>query len=376
MKPNFHFALIALSLTLLLATSHAADAPKPRPPAPPIPEAQTSAFKVFVFGDSNCAGYGPFVVAGIASDASDYGPFNLTELRSMAVSTADYFVHAASYPGKTAMQSLPFLTGRRGEARETLPAGQVFDVIFYQMGTNDSAHRKDYPTDQAFVAAVKEGMEKAIACLKNTYKAKTIYIALPPPVFGPDANDPAKAATVSAWSNYSMELILPAMREIAAANGIKVIDVNSVFKGKDKEYGRGVHYNDSGKKKVAELYLDAIRGDIEPVKFFAIKDEKKETEITAMQAGKVRVKTAFVNNTLPAKDGPKIMAVLYKKNGNDLTVVQSKSLGEQITPTNKNIQADFDVPADGSYVIKMQAWRDAAMTTPNGFASSSLRALE
>jgi lysophospholipase L1-like esterase len=375
MTPISRFALIALSLVLLPATINAADAPKPRPPAPPIPEAQVSAFKVFVFGDSNCAGYGPFVVAGIASDAADYGPFSLTEPRPMAVSTADYFVHAASYPGKTAMQSLPFLTGRRGEAKEALPAGQVFDVIFYQMGTNDSAHRKDYPNDQAFVAAVKEGMEKAIACLKNTYKAKTIYIALPPPIFGPDANDPAKAATVSAWSNYSLELILPAMRQIAAANGIKIIDVNAAFKGKDKEYGRGVHYNDSGKKKVAELYLDALRGDIDPVKFYAVKDDK-ETETTAMQAGKVRVKTAFVNNTLPARDRPKIRGVLFRKNGNDLTVVQTKSLDEQITPTNKNIQADFDVPADGGYVLKLQVWRDAAMTTPNGFASSSLRTLE
>ena len=84
MKLIPRIAITALSLVLLLGTSRAADAPKPHPPATPIPEAQTTAFKVFVLGDSNCAGYGPFVVAGIASNAADYGAFNLAEPRPMA----------------------------------------------------------------------------------------------------------------------------------------------------------------------------------------------------------------------------------------------------------------------------------------------------
>jgi lysophospholipase L1-like esterase len=128
----------------------------------------------------------------------------------------------------------------------------------------DSARGKDFDSDKAYVADVRAGVAKAMATLKNDYKAKTIYIALPPLIYhDPTAeNLEAESLTKAAWSNVSLEKILPAIREAAKENGIKVIDVNAEFKGKEKAFGKGVHYNESGKKKVAEMYADALGGTL------------------------------------------------------------------------------------------------------------------
>ncbi len=345
-------------------------------PAAAAPTAfDPNSFKVFVFGDSNANNYGPYVMAAMGSTAPDYGPFDVASVKNDRP-IPDFFVHYKSLMGKCAKDSTHFMAtaSKKSGDYEPLPDGAAYDVVVYQMGTNDSAHRRDFPSDDEYIAAVTKGMTDGIDVLRSVYKAKVIYIALPPPIFGPQAQDAATSLTKSNWSNVSLNKLLPAMRDVGAKTGCKIIDVNAAFQGKAKEYGMGVHYGAGGRTKVAQMYVDAIRGDIDPIKFY---DGTGNTELTSIKPGTVEVKTAYVNNTLPAKYHPKIMAVLYSDDGSgNLKAVQTKSLDEQITPTSHDIAVSLDVPATGKYVIKTFAWRDAAMTTPNDFSTPYLKTLQ
>ena len=367
-----------LALALCSGLNFAADAPTATTtaPEPASPTVDPNAFKVFVLGDSNAANYGPYVIASIDSTAADYGPFNPAPVKN-DLSTPDFFVHFKSLMGKCAKDITVFLAKspqKPSGAYEPLPNGMAYDVVIFQMGTNDSAHRADFPSDDAYLKAIQDGTVKGLEVLRSLYKAKVIYIALPPPIFGAKADDETAALTQRGWSNVNMKKMLPVFRQVAQQNNCKIIDVNAAFVGKEKEFGMGVHYGPEGRKKVTEMYLDAIRGDIDPVKFY---DGTSSTELTAIKPGTVRVHTAYINNTLPAKYRPKIMAVLYRDDGGgQLTAVQTKSLDELITPTTHDIEVNLDVPATGKYVIKTFVWRDAAMTTPNNFSTPYLNTLQ
>ena len=356
------------------------DAPPAAPSAPgaaPAPASSAAfdpnSFKVFVYGDSNANNYGPYVVSAIDSTQADYGPFNVASVKNDD-QLPDFFVHYKSLMGKCAKDSVHFMASDRKNdgLYEPLPGGVGYDVVIYQMGTNDSAHRADFPSDDAYVAAVRQGMTDGIGVLRTIYKAKTVYIALPPPIFGPQAQDEASSLVKKNWSNVSLNKLLPMMRDVGDKTGCKIIDVNAAFQGHEKDFGRGVHYGPPGRTVVAQMYIDAIRGDITPIKFY-----DGTTELTAIKPGTITVKTSYINNTLPAKYRPKLMAVLYRDDGGgSLTAVQTKSLDELVTPTTPDVSVTLDVPAGGKYVIKTFCWRDAAMTTPNNFATPYLSTLQ
>lgn len=126
------------------------------------------------------------------------------------------------------------------------------DIVVIMLGTNDSKPFNWEMPENANAAQFRADL----TALVNSYKAlgsKTkVFLALPPTAFTEFAQ----------IQNDTIENeIIPAVREVAAATGVTVIDTHSANSDAVNEFIDGVHpSSDAGRELLAQAVSDAILG--------------------------------------------------------------------------------------------------------------------
>ncbi len=138
------------------------------------------------------------------------------------------------------------------------------DIVIIKLGTNDSK-----PQNWKYGAEFKQDLQQMLTTLcpslaapvkKKGKKARLaqprrpqIYLCTPIPAFKStwDIND----AIIT-------DSIIPIQKELAQTYGLQVIDLHQLFANdSDKVQGDGIHPNEKGVKKMAEIIAGALKGE-------------------------------------------------------------------------------------------------------------------
>ena len=138
------------------------------------------------------------------------------------------------------------------------------DIVIIKLGTNDSK-----PQNWKYGAEFKQDLQQMLTTLcpslaapakkkgKKARQAQTrrpqIYLCTPIPAFKStwDIND----AIIT-------DSIIPIQKELAQTYGLQVIDLHQLFANdSDKVQGDGIHPNDKGVRKMAEIIAGVLKGE-------------------------------------------------------------------------------------------------------------------
>ena len=157
-----------------------------------------------------------------------------------------YCVNNYGYSGRTASDS-----GDRPYRAENLFQKALDfrpDIVIMMLGSNDS---KPYNWDAAAVRADYNALLDDFAALESAPK---IYMIAPPPVF-----------PVNGEVKYDIDgdvidnELVPMTLGIAAARGLPLIDMHTVFDGRSDLFSDGCHPNRDGAKLFAETVFASLR---------------------------------------------------------------------------------------------------------------------
>ena len=110
------------------------------------------------------------------------------------------------------------------------------------MGTNDSK-----PENWQYGAEFKADLEQMVKALKGS----KIYLCTPIPAFKPSWNISDKVIT---------EEIIPIQQKVARQYGLQIIYLHTMLASdSDKVIEDGIHPNEAGAKKMAEIIAKSIR---------------------------------------------------------------------------------------------------------------------
>ncbi len=118
------------------------------------------------------------------------------------------------------------------------------NIVFIMLGTNDTKtqnwkFRKDY----------KKDYKALISKMKNLKTKPEIWIALPPPAF---------EVKWGIRDSIIRNDLIPLIKEIAAEEKVKLIDLNLPFIENDNMFPDRIHPNEAGTKKIAEILAKEI----------------------------------------------------------------------------------------------------------------------
>ena len=119
------------------------------------------------------------------------------------------------------------------------------DIVIIKLGTNDSK-----PENWQYGEEFKKDLQQMITILRNNGKPK-IFLCTPIPAFKPTWNINDKVIT---------DEIIPIQQKVAKQYGLQVIDLHTLMANDgDKVIGDGIHPDDKGAKKMAEIIAEALR---------------------------------------------------------------------------------------------------------------------
>ena len=116
------------------------------------------------------------------------------------------------------------------------------DIVVIKLGTNDSK-----PYNWKYGSEFKQDLTQMVSALKPA----KIYLCSPILAFKP---------TWEISDSVITNAIIPIQREVARKNGLEVIDLHTLF-GNDSALmlNDGIHPNDKGARRMAEIIADAIK---------------------------------------------------------------------------------------------------------------------
>ena len=119
------------------------------------------------------------------------------------------------------------------------------DIVIIKLGTNDSK-----PENWQYGKEFKKDLQQMITKLRNNGNPK-IFLCTPIPAFKPTWNINDKVIT---------DEIIPIQQKVAKQYGLQVIDLHTLMANDgDKVIGDGIHPDDKGAKKMAEIIAEALR---------------------------------------------------------------------------------------------------------------------
>ena len=141
-------------------------------------------------------------------------------------------------------------------------------MVTIMLGTNDSKDRYWGSGDEAYGA---DAFAEQLTALINTYKAlpsnPVVFIATSPTVYG---------ELVDSINDPGVTEIVEIQKEVAAAEGCEIIDINAYTKNHQDWFGDGVHPNDNGYAQIATQFANAIA-------------EVNEASLSAIQVGEMEI---------------------------------------------------------------------------------------
>jgi lysophospholipase L1-like esterase len=118
------------------------------------------------------------------------------------------------------------------------------DVVVIMLGTND-AKSYNWANNAPFVPDYTE----LIQSYKNLPSAPIVYICYPPPVY----------VEVAGITDVRIRNeVIPKIAQVAAANGVEVIDIYNVLSNKKSLFSDGIHPNKEGARQLAEAVYQTI----------------------------------------------------------------------------------------------------------------------
>ncbi len=121
------------------------------------------------------------------------------------------------------------------------------DIVVILLGTNDS--KANNWNKEKFVADYGEMIDDYLS-LESKPK---VFVLIPPPLF-----EVRGKVLYKLRQDVVENEIVPAVKRIAKANGAELIDIFSVFEGRNKLFADGVHPNAKGCKLMAQAVYNAI----------------------------------------------------------------------------------------------------------------------
>ena len=201
----------------------------------PMKKAKDGQIRVACVGDSVTYGF------GIKNRAKYHYPAQLQKMLGDG-----YCVNNFGYSGRTLSSE-----GDRPYVNEKLYRQSLDfqpDIVVFMLGSNDS---------KAFNWKDSKHFADEYVSLINSYRAlkskPRIYVVVPTPVF--PVNGEVK---YNIDGDVLQNEIVPATRMLGAALGLPVIDMNSVFEGREDLFSDGCHPNREG----AELYAKTVAAAI------------------------------------------------------------------------------------------------------------------
>ncbi|CAA6677742.1 MULTISPECIES: GDSL-type esterase/lipase family protein [unclassified Lentimonas] len=139
------------------------------------------------------------------------------------------------------------------------------DIVIIMLGTNDANPRwwDDPERKTPFQGSAAEEFMAGYLKLIDTFQAlpsrPQIFVATPLPVF-PEAEkrEHMKAERIGRRDNL-VRHIIPIIEKIAEDPEITLIDIQSAMAGQQKNCRDGVHYNNIGKKMMADVFANSIQ---------------------------------------------------------------------------------------------------------------------
>ena len=113
------------------------------------------------------------------------------------------------------------------------------------LGTNDSK-----PQNMAHADEFAADLTALVDDFKRAPSHPAVYLCLPPPAF----------ADRYGISEANVEKLIPAIRQVAAAEHATVVDVHAALRGAAGEFSDGIHPNAAGAARVAAMVAAAMRG--------------------------------------------------------------------------------------------------------------------
>ncbi len=157
----------------------------------------------------------------------------------------NYCVNNFAYTNRTAIKSADYpLTNEKiyGKSLAFKP-----DIVVILLGTNDS--KANNWNKEKFVADYGEMIDDYLS-LESKPK---VFVLIPPPLF-----EVRGKVLYKLRQDVVENEIVPAVKRIAKANGAELIDIFSVFEGRNKLFADGVHPNAKGCKLMAQAVYNAI----------------------------------------------------------------------------------------------------------------------
>lgn len=232
--------------TPIVVTPQEPTPPPPPPPPPPV----LGITRILAFGDSMTEGTVsiPLPLALLTAGKPESYPFKLHTLASARYTTQSIVVLNAGKAGEVATDSLTAarFTGALSEAKP--------QVLLLMEGANDlnGAIVSLSATVNAMEDRVREAQGRGIFVMVAT---------IPPQRPGPGT----KTSTPDLLSRYNADL-----RTMAAKKGAQLVDVNALLPvsliGQD-----GLHPTEAGYDRLAEIFLDAIKGRYEQAGSVAVR---------------------------------------------------------------------------------------------------------
>jgi acyl-CoA thioesterase-1 len=120
------------------------------------------------------------------------------------------------------------------------------DIVIIKLGTNDSK-----PQNWIYADEFESDYRAFVHSFKKLPGKRRIYICLPVPVF----NDDVAGITQSILSDE----IIPRIKAVGKAEGVKIIDLYSAFKDKSNLLPDGVHPDAGGATIIAEEVYSVVK---------------------------------------------------------------------------------------------------------------------
>jgi len=183
---------------------------------------------------------------GDSMTASSYGsyPRDVAELCRQKGLRAD--VISAARPGNTSGEFL-----RLFKKKQLLLKKQPH-IVLLMLGTNDVRIDGDHTEAADFSANIQALIDRLLRHTNRDGSKPRVFLATIPPIFN------TEFATYDGRSRERIESeINPAIRRLAVANRIALVDIHRVFVG-HPELLPGIHPTAAGYRRMAEAFLGAI----------------------------------------------------------------------------------------------------------------------